>query len=92
MTDSPSKRVTPLVWLARACYLGALVAAVSCVVKQLQQSRLGELEADLRAVRARLVATELKEWVEGHDNWAAFGTYQIESGDYQGRAEGNLIP
>jgi len=86
------KRMWWLDRLARACYLGAFATAFFCVVLGLQQARLDELEATLRPVRARLVATEVKEWIEGNDNWAPFGTFQIESGDYQGRAEGDLIP
>jgi hypothetical protein len=84
--------VKPLVWLARACYFGAFTAAFFCVGARLQQSKLDELEASLRPVRARLIAKQVKEWFEGNDNWAAFGTFQIESGDHQGHAEGNLIP
>jgi hypothetical protein len=87
-----SKRVAWLVWLARACYLGAFATAFFCVVAVLQQARLDEFEASIRPVRARLIAKEVKEWIEGHDNWAAIGTFQIESGEYQGRAEGNFIP
>ena len=81
-----------LSWLARMCYLAAFVAAFFCVGLYLQQAKLDELEASLRPVRARLMATEVKEWIEGHDDWYAIGTFQIESGDYRGRAEGNLIP
>ena len=47
---------------------------------------------DLNPVRARLVATEVREWLEGNNDWAAFGVFEIESGDFAGRAEGNLIP
>jgi len=89
---NPPMQIWWLVRLARACYLGAFAAAFFCVVVGLQQAKLDELEASIRPVRARLIATEIKEWIEGHDNWATFGTFQIESGDYQGRAEGNLIP
>jgi hypothetical protein len=81
-----------LVRLARACYLGAFATAFFCVVLGLQQARLDDFEASVRPVRARLIASEVKEWIEHHDDWAAFGTFEIESGDYQGRAEGNLIP
>lgn len=30
-------------------------------------------------------------WPNGYD-WSAFGTFEIESGDYHGRATGDLIP
>jgi hypothetical protein len=79
-------------WVAGISYLAACVAVVSCIIYSLQQGRLDELEAELRPVRARLVATEVKEWIAGNDDWAAFGTFEILSGDEQGRATGNLIP
>jgi hypothetical protein len=79
-------------YVARFCYLAAFAAGFFCVVLSLQQSRLDELEATIRPVRARLVATEVKEWIEGRDDWYASGTFEIESGEHQGRATGSLIP
>lgn len=79
-------------WLAGICYLAAFVAAFFCAGLYLQQAKLDELEASLRTVRARLMATEVKEWIEGHNDWSAFGTFQIESGEYRGPTEGSLIP
>lgn len=79
-------------WLAGMCYLAAFIAAFFGVGLYLQQAKLDELEASLQPVRARLMATEIKEWIEGHNDWSAFGTFEIESGAYSGRAEGNLIP
>jgi hypothetical protein len=79
-------------WMSRIGYLAACVAAVSCIIYSLRQERLDELEAELRPVRARLVATEVKEWIAGNDDWSAFGTFEILSADEQGRATGDLIP
>jgi hypothetical protein len=87
-----SKLETVVRYVASLCYLAALAAGLFCVVLSLQQARLDELEATVRPVRARLVATEVKQWIEGHDNWYAVGTFEIESGEFQGRATGNLIP
>jgi hypothetical protein len=78
--------------VAGIAFPAAFIAAVLCIFYSLQQGRLDELEAELRPVRARLVATEVKEWIAGNDDWAAFGTFEIVSGDEQGQATGNLIP
>jgi hypothetical protein len=83
-----SKLAARLGWLARFCYL----AAFFCVVLSLQQAKLDELETTVRPVPARLVATEVKQWIEGRDDWYASGTFEIESGEYQGRVTGSLIP
>jgi hypothetical protein len=86
------KLVKSLRLLAGLCIVVGLVAGFSCVVLSLQQAKFDALEAELKPVRARLIATEVKEWIEGHDNWYAMGNFEIESGDHRGRAEGNLIP
>jgi hypothetical protein len=88
----PSRLAVGLAWVARMGYLAAGMAAVSCIIYSLQQGRLNELEAELRPVRARLVATEVKEWIAGNDDWSAFGTFEVLSDDEQGRATGDLIP
>ena len=84
--------MTRLRVFAGFCYVVALVAAFFCVGRSLQQAEFESLEAEIQPVRARLVAKEVNEWIEGHDDWAAFGIFEIEPGDYQGRAKGDLIP
>ena len=73
-------------------YLLGFAAAAISVVLSISQAELEKLDAEARPVRARLVAMEVKEWIPGRGNWAPMGTFEIESGDYQGVAEGNLMP
>ncbi len=90
---TPASRLETVVrYVARLCYLAAFAAGFFCVIFSLQQAGLDELEATVRPVRARLISTEVKQWIEGHDNWYASGTFEIESGEFQGRATGSLIP
>lgn len=79
-------------WVALVCYASAFAAAFFCIGNYVDQRRLADLEASLRPVQARLVATEVKESGDDRNNWSAFGTFEIESGDYQGRADGSLVP
>jgi hypothetical protein len=87
-----SRLAAGLRWLASFCYLAAFAAGFFWVVLSLQQARLDELEATIRPVRARLVAKEVTQWFEERDDWYALGTFEIESGEFQGRATGDLIP
>ena len=84
--------MTRLGWLGGAGYVAALGSLFFALTLSIDQRRLEELEASAVPIRARLVAMETKEWIEGHNNWYARGLFDIESADYQGRAEGNLIP
>lgn len=82
-------------WMTRlraACYLVALGSLFFALTMSIEQGRLEELEASAVPIRARLVAMETKEWIVGHNNWYAHGLFDIESADYQGQGEGNLIP
>lgn len=59
---------------------------------QTEVERLREYAATVRPARAILRSTEVKRWIPARDNWSAFGTFDIVAGDYQGVAEGSLIP
>jgi hypothetical protein len=73
--------------LSRSICNGILLRCPGTATSEARRFR-GEHSAGSRSARRH----EVKEWIEHHDDWAALGTFQIESGDYQGRAEGNLIP
>jgi hypothetical protein len=79
-------------WLRAAGYVAALGSLFFALSLSIEQQRLEELEASAVPIRARLVAMETKEWIEGHNNWYARGLFDIDSADVQGRAEGDLIP
>jgi hypothetical protein len=84
--------MTRLGWLSAASYVVALGSLFFALALSIDQRRWEELDASAVPIRARLVAMETKEWIQGHNNWYARGLFDIESADYQGRAEGNLIP
>jgi hypothetical protein len=84
--------MTRLGWLGGAGYVAALGALFFALTLTIEQQRLEELEASAVPVRARLVAMDTKEWIEGHNNWYARGVFDIVSTEFQGRAEGDLIP
>jgi hypothetical protein len=83
---------TRLGWLRAAGYVAALGSLFFALCLSIEQQRLEELDASAVPIRARLVAMETKEWIEGHNDWYARGLFDIDSPDVQGRAEGNLIP
>jgi hypothetical protein len=84
--------MTRLGWLRAAGYVAALGSLFFALSLSIEQQRLEELEASAVPIRARLVAMDTKEWIEGHNNWYARGQFDIDSADIQGRAEGDLIP
>ena len=71
--------------------IGIMAVVVSFLLEG-EVRRLREYAATVRPARATLRSTEVKRWIPTRDNWSAFGTFDIVAGDYQGVAEGSLIP
>jgi hypothetical protein len=57
-----------------------------------ERDRLAEYSATIRPAKATLRKTEIREWIAGHGDWNAFGTFDIVAGDHRGSAEGDLAP
>jgi hypothetical protein len=70
---------------------GLMAVAVSFLVEA-DTRKLQKYAETFRPARASLRSTEVKRWLPSRENWSAFGTFDIVAGDYQGVAEGSLIP
>jgi hypothetical protein len=78
--------------LHEVCFWAAIACGSFSIVIGLYQPQLARLAEEARPVRARLIATEVKEWTPGNGNWAARGDFEILFGPHQGRALGTLNP
>jgi hypothetical protein len=77
---------------ATTLFLFGIVALGGSFLLAAEAQRLREYAAIVRPARATLRSKEVKRWIPARDNWSAFGTFDIVVGDYQGVAEGSLIP
>lgn len=77
---------------ATALILFGIAAVGVSFLLDAEVQRLREYAATVRPARAILRSTEVKRWLPTRDHWSAFGTFDIVAGDYQGVAEGSLIP
>lgn len=78
--------------VSRLSFTLSIAAFLFSFVFGIDQPGLEQLEAEARPIRATLITTEVQEWMSGQGNWAAIGTFDIESGNYQGRGQGTLNP
>jgi hypothetical protein len=72
--------------------LCGLMAVVVSFLVEADTRKLQKYAETFRTARATLRSTEVKRWLPSRENWSAFGTFDIVAGDYQGVAEGSLIP